>query len=148
MYIERKEDLSIYYWLVNKFASTPFVKIVDGFPVEEFSIPSISLEQDELENYPIQLGDRKGGSVRTWYIDVFAKNKSQRDEFAYKIYNDLKDGITVYDYDEGFDNPSAIGHLDIEYRKIQIVRIEPELVTTLYYRATITILAENVILED
>lgn len=148
MYIERKEDLSIYYWLVNKFQSTPFVKIVDGFPVEDLTIPSISIEQDEIEYYPLQMGDRKGGSVRTWYIDIFAKNKSQRDEFAYKVYNDLKDGITVYNYDLGFDTTSAIGHLDIEYRKIQIVRIDPELISPLYYRATITILAENVILED
>ena len=148
MYLERLEDLSIYYWLVDKFSSTPFVKIVDGFPVEDLTIPSISIEQDELENYPLQLGDRKGGSIRTWYIDVFAKNKSQRDEFAYKVYNDLKDGITIYDYNTGFSNPSSIGHLDIQYKKIQIIRIDPELISPLYYRAQLTILAENVILED
>ena len=148
MYLERKEDLAIYYWLVTKFSSTPFVKIVDGFPDEDLAIPSISVEQDELENKPFQLGDRKGSSVRTWYIDVFAKNKSQRDEFAYKIYNDLMDGIPDYDIVNGSPTANRIGHLDIEYRKIQIVRVDPELVTTLYYRATVTILAENVILED
>jgi hypothetical protein len=148
VYLERKEDLAIYYWLVDKFATTPFVKIVDGFPGEDLTIPTISVEQDELENKPFQLGDRKGSSVRTWYIDVFAKNKSQRDEFAYKVYNDLMDGITVYDIVNGNLTSDEIGHLDIEYRKIQIVRIDPELVTMLYYRATITILAENVILGD
>lgn len=133
---------------MSKFSSTPFITIVDGFPVEDLVIPSISVEQDELEYYPLQLGDRKGGAVRTWYIDIFAKNKSQRDECAYKVYNDIKDGITVYDYDEGFVNPSAIGHLDILYKKIFFDRIDPELVSPLYYRATITVLAENIILEE
>jgi hypothetical protein len=106
------------------------------------------LEQDELEYYPMQLGDRKGGSIRTWHIDVFAKNKSQRDEFAYKIYNDLKDGIPVYNIVDGVPTQDKIGHLDIQYRKIYIVRIDPELVSPLYYRATITILAENVIIQE
>jgi len=133
---------------VDKFTAYPFVKIVDGFPIEDLTIPSISIEQDELENYPLQLGDRKGGSIRTWHIDVFGINKSQRDELAYKVYNDLKDGIVVYDIVNGIPTSTKIGHLDIEYRKIYIVRIDPELVRPLYYRATITILAENVILED
>lgn len=148
MYLERKEDLAIYYWLVSNFTSVPGIKIVDGFPAEDLTLPTISVDWDQTENHDFQLGDRSGSRLRTWYIDVFAKNKSTRDEFAYKIYNDLANGITVYDIVDGVPTLDKIGHLDILQRRIQVVRIDPELVSTMYYRAYISILAENVILQE
>lgn len=147
MFLERKEDLAIYYWLVNLFQSVSGIKIVDGFPDDPLSLPTISVEWDETDIHAIQLGDRAGSRLRTWYIDVFAKNKSTRDEFAYKIHNELKDGITVYDIVNGVPTADKIGHLNILQRRIKVVRIDPELVSTMYYRASISILAENDILE-
>jgi len=140
------EDLAIYYWLVNSFSTVPGIKIVDGFPEEPLIPPTISVDWDETEVRNFQLGDRAGSRLRTWYIDVFAKNKSTRDEFAYKIHNELKDGIIVYDIVSGVPTATKIGHLNILQRRIKVVRIDPELVSTMYYRASISILAENDIL--
>lgn len=142
MYYERKEDLAIYYWLVNKFSGAS-VNIIDGFPVDPLSIPSIAVDWSSTELLDIQLGDRAGSRLRTWHIDVFAKNKSQRDEFAYKIYNDLKDGITVYDIVNGVPSATSIGHLNILQRRINRIDIDPELTGMLYYRARLTILTQN-----
>lgn len=121
---------------------------MDGFPSDNLVVPSISVEWDETEYHGIQLGDRSGSRLRTWYIDVFAKNKSQRDEFAHKIYNDLKNGITVYEIENGIPTLEVIGHLNILQRREKVVRIDPELVSTMYYRATISILAENDLLTE
>lgn len=148
MYLERKEDLAIYYWLVNLFSTTPGISIVDGFQEETLTVPSISVEWDETENRDFQLGDRSGQRMRTWYIDVYAKNKTTRDEFAYKIHNELRHGITVYDIVDGVPTDTKIGHLNILQRRIRVVRIDPELVSTMYYRASISILAENDILQE
>lgn len=148
MYLERKEDLAIYYWLVNSFSSVPGISIVDGFPEEPLTLPTISVDWDDTETRDFQLGDRSGSRIRTWYIDVFAKNKSTRDEFAYKIHNELKDGITVYDIVDGVPTDTKIGHLNILQRRITVVRIDPEFVSTMYYRASISILAENDILQE
>jgi hypothetical protein len=101
------------------------------------------VDWDETDIHYFQLGDRAGSRLRTWYIDVYAKNKSMRDEFAYKIHNELKDGITVYDIVNGVPTATKIGHLNILQRRIKVVRIDPELVSTMYYRASISILAEN-----
>lgn len=99
------------------------------------------MEWDTITGLQGELGNRKTVKERVWYIDVFAKNKAQRDEFAYKIYNDLDDGIVIYNYNEGFPeqgaSPSKLGSLIAIERKIQNVKILPELVDELYYRAVI-----------
>ena len=121
---------------------------MDGFPDDPLALPTISVEWDDTEVVDFQLGDRSGKRIRTWYIDVFAKNKTTRDEFAYKIHNELRNGITVYDIVAGVPTQDKIGHLDILQRRIKVVRVDPELVSTMYYRASISILAENTILQD
>jgi len=146
MKIIRKEDLSIYYWLVDLFSDHDFIKIEDGFPDKPLTIPSISVEPDIIDIENNELGNRSGARFRTWYIDVFAKNKAQRNEFAYEILDALKDGITIYDYDIEIPSSVAIGHLNILKRRLKVVRIEPELVSKMYYRSTISILATNDIL--
>lgn len=122
------------------------MNIVDGFPNDPLALPTISVDWNTTDVNYIQLGDREGSRIRSWYIDVFATNKTTRDEFAYKIHNELKDGITVYDIVNGVPTTDVIGHLNILQRRIKVVRIDPELVSTMYYRASISILAENDIL--
>lgn len=148
MLYPRKEDLSIVYWLKNLFTATPMVTIVDGYPDADLVIPSISLEPDVLETLDYQLGDRTGANFRTWYIDIFANNKTQRNEFAYKIQDELKNGITVYDIVNGVPTLDVIGHLNIIKRRIKIVRIDPELVLKMYYRASVSILAVNDLIQE
>lgn len=148
MYLERKEDLSVYFLVKTLFRSNPEIKIVDGFPDEALTIPSVAVDNDVLALEDFELGNREGRRTRTWYIDVFAKNKTQRDDFCYRILNGFKNGIVVYDYDEGFpddSSPSKIGHLGVIMRRMRPLKINPKLVDKMYYRATVTIVASNTI---
>ena len=144
MLLERKQDLSIYYWLVDQFADAPFVTIEDGFPEQNLRIPSIVVEWDDIRVLPLELGNRRGLDFRMWVIDVFATNKSQRDEFAYRIKNALDTSIDVNDYDEGFPpdvTPSRLGGLIPKDIKIKPIKVHPELTKDLFWRAAITFVA-------
>ena len=108
------------------FSDTSYVTIVDGFPVENIKIPTVAVEADMLTTHSFELGNHNRIQERLYYIDVFANNKSQRDEFAYRIINSLYECIPVYDYDEGFPptvSPTRIGCLNIDRIKMQNIRI-------------------------
>lgn len=138
--LEKIQDLSLYYWL--KSFVNPMVTIVDSFPVQDLVVPSVSIEADVINGYFLELGSRKQEQIRIWTIDVFALNKSQRDEIGYVIYNELDNEIPVYDYNEGFPpsvmTPTQLGILDMIEKKLKIIRVYPELVDQLYYRCEIT----------
>jgi hypothetical protein len=145
VYIEREEDLSVYYLITNLFTDVAGLKVVDDYPVDNLIIPSIAVVAGKIRLEDFELGNRVGRRYRKWMIEVYAKNKSQRDEYGYRILNGFTNGITVYDYDLGFPPvvvPKA-EHLDVVQREMDIIRIMPELVDKMYYRATITISAVN-----
>ena len=140
MYLERIQDLSIYYWLYDKLNTTISIPVVDSFPTEELLIPSVSIEADEIDAFVLELGNKTLEQIRVWSVDVFAVNKSQRDEIGYKIFNDLDEKIPVYNYELGFP-PTVVpqlGVLDITEKKLKIIRVFPELVDKLYYRCEVT----------
>lgn len=144
MYLERKEDLSVYYYLVDLFSDTSFMHIVDGFPESNLELPTVAVEASTIDTYQLELGNKNRYQDRTWFIDVFAVNKSQRDDIAYRIMNSLEDCIPVYDYDEGFPpevSPTQLGCLQVQDIRLQIVRVFPELTGSLYYRATVSFTA-------
>jgi hypothetical protein len=142
MYLERKLDTSFYYWVKDKFSSYPSVNVVDDFPHEEFSLPAIAIVSKTITEEDFELGNRSGLQEWVWYVEIFANTKTQRDEFCYRIFNELKDGIPVYNYDEGFETPSRIGTLKATQKRIDFIQIFPELTENLYYRATVTVVAE------
>jgi len=140
MQLERKQDLSIYYWLKDLFSAAPFITIKDGFPDVALSIPTVAVESDSIYTKPFELGNRARLKYREFYIDVFAADKSQRDEYAYKIINELEDNIPVYNYDEGFPEsvtPTQIGALEVDSITMRVVRILPELTEKMYYRSVV-----------
>jgi hypothetical protein len=140
---QRLEDLSVYYFIQNLYSSTPFVHVVDGFPVEGLEIPTIAVEAKTINGIPFELGASKRLQIRAWYIDVFAQNKSQRDDYAYTILNALEECIPVYDYDEGFPPTvvTQLGCLEVQDLRLDIIRVMPQLVDSLYWRATISFTA-------
>ena len=146
MLLERKEDLSIRQLIESSLPTTITINVVDGFPEEVLTLPTVSIDADTIELIDFELGNRDGRRIRSWNIDIFAKNKSQRDEIGYQLLNALKNGIIVYNYDEGFPpvvSPSQIGHLDVLSRKMTIIKIFSSLVEKMYYRATISVIATN-----
>jgi hypothetical protein len=117
---------------------------VDGFPVDKLEVPCVSIEAKRIDTSDFELGNRSRVQIRSWYLDIFAKNKSQRDELGYLLLNSLEECIPVYDYDEGFPPdimPTELGCLNVESLKLDIIRVMPQLVGDLYYRATVSFTA-------
>jgi hypothetical protein len=144
MHLLRKQDLSVYYYIKNLFTSTPFVSVVDGYTEGDVVIPSVAVESLDTDAYPLELGNSDRYKVRVWNIDVYALNKTQRDEFSYQIMDAVEHKIPVYNYDEGFPptvSPTQLGCMITDAIHIQIIKILPELVDKYYYRATVSITA-------
>lgn len=144
MNIERKKDLSLYYFIKDLLLDAPSIDVQDGFPTTGLLIPSVAVEGKMIDRLEFELGNRSRLSNRMWFIDIFGINKSQRDDIGYRILDALELGIPVYDYDEGFPpdvTPTQIGALIPRRITMEIVKVIPELVTKLYWRATISLTA-------
>lgn len=144
MHIERKKDLSVYYWLESLFSDASYVNIRDGFPSEDLELPTVAVEGGTIDLEPHELGNRNRVFKRIWFIEIFANNKSQRDDFSYRVLTALENVISVYDYDEGFPPPipTKLGVLDPLVIKMTPIKILPEMTEKLYYRASISFTAE------
>jgi hypothetical protein len=145
MYLERKQDLSICYWLTTLLgAVSTSIKVVDGFPKDPITLPTVSVEAEDIRLTPRELGNRTGKRERVWSIDIFAKNKAQRDEMMSAILDDIENGILVYDYDLGFP-PTPVPQLGtlraLEIEAVPIHMFE-QMMENLYWRATIRFLTE------
>lgn len=145
MNIERRIDLSLFYWIKSKLPA--FVTVLDAFPTNangddpQLVLPTVSIDNIDLTGFPLELGSTEK-TQRFWAIDVFAKNKSQRDDFTY-LFSDalLNESIPVYDYDVGFPpnvNPPQIGYLSpygVDSKPVYVFR---DLVQDLYWRSRLT----------
>lgn len=140
MYLERKQDLSLYYFVEDMFDDLDNINIVDSFPDGELTLPTIAIDTDSIDTRQFELGNYERVQTRRWYIDIFATNKSQRDEFGYRLLNELQTKLPVYNYDEGFppdDNPTKIGVLKAQDLFLEIIRVNPEFTDKMYHRAVI-----------
>ena len=135
MQLNRKLDLSIYYWLISVVPAG--IEVVDGFPTGKLELPTVSIVTLDMRGKPFELG---GCDLDDsfWRIDCFAVNKAQRDELAYIIYKELEQGIPVYDYDLGFVAPPQIGTLVVSKRNLKVIHVFEDLVEKLYFRSGIT----------
>lgn len=137
MQLNRLFDLSIFYWLQDTVPA--IVNVEDGFPVGELTLPTVSITSLDIEGNPFELGGCDLDNL-FWRIDVFAKNKAQRDELAYLIYKELESNVAVHDYDLGFPPVVApvLGTLIVSRRKMRPVHVFEDLVEKMYWRLTIT----------
>lgn len=146
MLIYRKEDLSVYYFLKEVFSDIAFLVIEDSYPEKILRVPTIAVDAGKIQEDHYELGNRDRLRMRTWYLDIFGKTKPQTDDFGYRILDRTKDGINIYDYDEGFPpdvNPTKIGHMDILsiiYEPIPVILDENE---NSYFRGQIILVTEN-----
>jgi len=133
-------ERSIYYWLSNLFSSSSFIKVVDSFPMDKLDLPTISLDSGSLELEDFELGSRKGQPIHVWRIDVFAENKTQRNDYAYLIIDELESRIPVFDYNYGFPpsvTPPQLGVLIPYGIKYVPIKVFPELVDKLFWRGQV-----------
>ncbi len=146
MNIYRLEDLSMYFFIKDLFSDVSFIKIVDSFPEEILTIPTISIDAGRIKEELFEVGNRDRVRIRTWYIDVFAKNKSQRDDFGYRILDESNNGINVYDYNEGFPPdvaPSRVEHMDILSISYEPVPVMLDEVEPKYFRGQVILVTQN-----
>jgi hypothetical protein len=128
------------------FSDASSINIVDSFPEEILTVPTISIDAGRIKEEHYEVGSRDRIRVRIWYIDIFAINKSQRDDFGYRILDQSKDGINIYNYNEGFPpsvTPSRIEHFDvlnISYEPIPVIldEVQPK-----YFRGQVIIVTQN-----
>lgn len=137
MQLQRKFDLSLFYWLQDNVPSS--VNVEDGFPQGELILPTVSTTLLDTSGIPLELG---GAEINAefWRIDVFAKNKAQRDNLAYTLFSELEQNVAVYDYDEGFppgSSPTQLGTLIVSKRNLRPVHVFSELVEKMYWRSSI-----------
>jgi len=112
MYKERKEDLSVLKFIKDLFSPYPHIKVVPEFPFdEELSSPTIAVTNGDITYELLELGDDEMLSTRTWYFDVFTKDRNQRDEYVYRISDALRSKeIPVYDFGADINNPPQAGY--------------------------------------
>lgn len=143
MDIERKKDRSIYYWLKDDvFSDATWITIVDAYDTDEATVPSIAIRPDIIDAEPVQMGDRRQYNIRVWYLDIYAVNKDQRADIAYRLMEEVDNGIPILDFDEGFPpdvTPSQIGTIIADQKRYTPVDVNPELVVKMYWRGSITI---------
>lgn len=148
MHLHTKQDLAVTQFLKELFSSAPSVDILDSYPDVPLEIPCIVVDLDNIDTYTREMGTRELGRIRTWYIDIYATSKIQRDEMSYMILDALENKINVYDYDQGFP-PTVIpkiGVLDPDDIQLKVLKVLPDLTERMYYRAVIifTAIYENI----
>jgi hypothetical protein len=146
MSIYRLEDLSMNYWVRAVFTDFGQINIVDEYPESIATLPTVSIVEGKLSEEEFELGNREGIRIRRWYIDVFALNKSQRKDFGYTVLAEAKNGINVYDYNEGFPpdaSPSIINHLSVTSRTFNPIPVIRSLNAKLYYRGQLILITKN-----
>jgi hypothetical protein len=131
---KRKEQLSIYFWLKDLFPT--FVNIVDEYPTDDLTLPTVAIISQESRPTPHELGGRDLVK-RSWSIYVFAKNSGQRDDYLSLIEDSLETScIFVYDYTAGFPpaaSPPQIGSLYVESRDSKPLRVFEDLIKKKYW---------------
>lgn len=147
MLIYRLEDLSMIHFIKDLFQAYEFITVVDEFPKQILEVPTISVVNGKLLEERFELGNRDAGvRTRKWFIDIFAVNKSQRDDFAYKILDSTDDGIHVFNYNEGFPpnaSPTKVNHLDVISKVYLPLDVIPKANEKLFYRGQIILVTRN-----
>lgn len=142
MSLERKQELSVYYWLKD-FLDGYNVDVVDSWHDGELQVPRVSIVGGGIGSTPHELGGKERYD-RIWHLHLYANTKQQRDEIGYKIFGQLREdgSINVYDYDEGFPpdvSPSRLGYMDVIEHQYRPQNLDSELQERLDWRAKVDI---------
>jgi hypothetical protein len=147
MSVYRLEDLSMIYFVKEVFLDFPNVIIVNEFPKTILQVPTISIINRKLIEERFEIGNRDSGlRTRRWFIDIFGSSVSQRDDFAYEILDTSDNGMTVYDYNEGFPpsvSPAAVNHLSVISKSYEPLDIPIQDNEKVHYRGQIILITTN-----
>ncbi len=130
----RNEDISIYFFVKDTLGSK-VKKIVDSYPYTEIEndtleVPSASVELRQTSDEGGELGCR--WTRRSWTVDVFGANDTQRDDLADEIYIALNNSISIKDYSSGFNKTTGKSLLGADLRVIEKVNPQDILIRPTY----------------
>lgn len=145
----RQEDFSVYFFLKDLLGDK-VKRVVDSYPYTEvendkLEVPCVSVEHTGTMDHGGELGS--SWFRRTWSIDVFAANDSQRDELSDIIFQALDRAIPIKDYSDGFrsDGKSLAGTdlrviewASVDSRNMRPSYAFPSLSEKKFWRMTIT----------
>ena len=142
MYLERKQELSVYYWLSGLFTDG-VVSVVDSYYDGKLEVPRIAIVGEAIGSTLHELGGAERYD-RIWSLEIYAKTKQQRDEIGYKIFGDIRENghIQVFDYDEGFPpdvSPSSLGYMDIIEHQYRPKNLDSGLQEVLDWQAKVAV---------
>ena len=144
LHLNRLIDLSIYYYLQGLLPSR--VTVVDGYPVgctgipeDKLIIPSVAVLRLLTGTEPFELGGADLPYL-AYLLAVYAETKTQRDEIAGIIQNDLKGhNIPVYDYNISIPSSTLTGTFVIQGKvNSRPMFIFPKIIEKLYWREDVT----------
>jgi len=144
MELEELQDDSVYYLIKDALSIYPMVNVTDSYPENELTVPTVAIYPRTIDTEPFELGNKSRLRNRIWIVDIYALNQAQGRKLGYKLLNLIENDIPVYNYDEGFPfevTPSQLGCLKITTLKMEIIKLIPQLVDKLYYRAVVTFTA-------
>lgn len=148
MELESLQNKSMYYWLKGILAPYPIVNVTDDYPDQELQLPTVVIQGEDVALFEFEQGSRRRIGKYLWVIDIYASNKSQRDELASKIIRniDTYGYMDVYDYNEGFPpatSPTKLGNMSI-IGEVRVSKIKslPSLMEKLYWRTAIRFYTE------
>jgi len=124
----RNEDLSVYFFIKGIDIGGgktlgDIATIVDGYPYNEIEQSTLVLPTISVE---VRLTtDEEAGELgaswfrRSWAVDVFANNDTQRDDFSDKIFQSIDSSIPIKDYSVGFRKETGKSLLGTDLRIIE-----------------------------
>lgn len=136
MYIEQKAHYSLYYAIKDEFEN--ILNVVDSFPLEELEPPVIAVDLMAIDFTTLEIGNYNNLRELDWILDVYGKNKTQRDQAVFRLFNLLEKRIPIYDFDLGFPPQSIpqIGALIPTKLRIELLNVKSDEVEEVQYRAS------------
>jgi hypothetical protein len=129
--IESSDDLTGYLVDYEWY----YISVLDAWPREDVPfLPLVSIELQKALPRPLQLG---GGDIRegSWNIQIFAKNKVERDDLMDVLYSGLNQRrCSLYNFSKGlplsgngFYNTSFVSDLHPQYTSLFFEKVEKRL---------------------
>lgn len=108
----------------------PVDMVRDRWPTaDEINVPAVFILMNANRTAPWELGSH--GKEREVFIHIYATNDSERDRLAEEITDIVRDGLPIYDWQDGNEtNPSVVEYFstegDVEFRPIRALANAPK----------------------
>lgn len=142
MYQSKKEYLAMYYFLEDTLSGLGIVNVVNGYPKEGITLPTVALSWTRLTGQALELGNSKLLKRVDFNIDIYAANESQRDDLCYVLFDAFDAPIPVWDIVNGIKTTTKLGCLDTLERDFTVVPLIMDSVDELQYLAIGRVITE------